>query len=139
MRPARFQNLLAMAVANDGQFVATTYAEAGIKRSLWGIILTGVITVDVQIAARSALGDDYTQSEHIVTGTPHSGLTSPANPKNLTDVERYLAALIIDVAPQEFEAVRMYYMRDKPGAMRHGATFNFHDGSAIFMYVTASK
>jgi hypothetical protein len=136
MRPARFQHLLALAVDNDGQMVATTYAEAGITTSLYGLILTGGPTeAKVHIAARSALGDDYAQPEHIVSGDEHASLTV-VKPDDLNGVERYLAALIVDVAANEIASVRLYHLRDSKQANSNGFTVNFHDGSAIFVYVT---
>ncbi len=137
MRPARFQNLLAAAVNHDGRLTAATYAEAGITTSLYGLVLTGTVGANVQIVARSALGDDYSQPEHIVTDTEHPVLplfrTMELRPDSL---ERYLAALIIDVAPAEFRAMYLYTERGAP--VNYGCTFMFHDGSAIFMYVKPS-
>ena len=135
MRPARFQNLLIDAINNDGQMEAAhTYADARITRSLYGIILTGPVKANVQIAARSALGDDHTQPEHIVTGEPHAPLTITI-PTVLADVERYLAPLAVDIAPQEVASVSLYSVREKPQAVKYGFTVNFHDGSAIFVYI----
>lgn len=136
MRPARFQNLLAAAVNADGKLTAATYENTGITTSRWGLIIQGPVHASVQIVARSADGDDYGQPETIVTGTPHPSLPVLAMmPLRKDAVERYLAALIIDIAPDEVRSVHLYSDRDKPGAIKHGATFAFHDGSKIFLYV----
>ena len=117
------------------QLHARIYAEAGITRSLYGIIVTGPVKADVQIAARSALGDDYSQPEHIVTGPKHAPLPRARNPVNLTMLEGYLTALAVDAAPDEVASADRFTTRPKPGAIKYGATFTFHDGSAIFMYI----
>jgi hypothetical protein len=135
MRPARFQDFLASAVKKNGAMRASTYGEAGITRSLYGLILTGPVRASVQIAARSALGDDYAQPERIVTGEPHPHIDS-ADPSHLEGAEQYLAALIIDVVPHEIASVSLYHLRAKRGAIRYGFTVDFHDGSAIFCYVS---
>ena len=133
MRPARFQRLLALAVDNDEHMTATTYAEAGITRSLWGLILTGPPSADVQIAARSAIGDDYTQPETIVTGATLPFLGAP-KPEQVEGIPSYLAMLVNDVAPGEIARAEVHRVRPS-GEIPYGATFNFHDGSAIFLYI----
>ncbi len=135
MRPARFQNLLIAAINKSGQMEAAhTYADARITRSLYGIIVTGPVKASVQIAARSALGDDYAQPEHIVTGDEHPPIRF-AEPDSLEGLEQYLAALAVYAAPDEIASVGLYHAREKPGAVKYGFTVNFHDGSAIFAYI----
>ena len=136
MRPGRFAGMLADAVNREGHLSAVTYADAGITRSLWGIVATGNgIRVDVQVVARSAPGDDYAVAERRVTGPEHPPLTGAAS-DSLPGLELHLAALAVEYAPTEIRSVDLYSQRGKPQAILHGATITFHDGSAVFMYVT---
>lgn len=145
MRPDRFERLLADAINQDGRLSARTYVEAEFTRTRRGIIATtpGGTPINLQIAARSADGDNYAQPEGPpVTGAPHPLLDDAVLPNGavleLAAVERYLAGLAVAAAPEEIAAVHLYQDREKPGAVRYGATFTFHSGAAIFLYVLSA-
>ncbi len=145
MRPDRFVNLLIAAVGKDGKLSAYSYPQTS-ATSLWGFVVRGHrIKAHVQVCARSALGDDYAEPEHIVTGDhPFPPLATTdrkpmrdVRPDSLLGVERYLSALAVDTMSDEVTSIHLYSTRPKPGAIEYGATFVFCDGSGIFMYVTA--
>jgi len=121
---------------------ARTYAEAGISRSLYGLILTGPVDADVHIVARSALGDDYAQPERVVTGNPHPTLATndrqrmkQVKPDSLASAEQYIAALIVDAAPQEVASVSLYHLSGKKNASSTVSRLISTTGSAIFCYI----
>lgn len=132
MRPDRFTAMLAGSVNRDGKMTARTYADAGITRSLYGLVLNE--RLNVQIIARSAERDDYRKPEQVVTGEPCPPV-SAAEPRDLVTVERYLTALAVAAAAGEIKAVQLYSQRDKPQAIPYGATFTFHSGAGIFLYI----
>lgn len=142
MRPDRFERTLADAINRDGRLTARTYAEENFTRSRHGIIATTPTGahINLQIVARSADGDRYDTPEgQPVTDTPHPPIDS-ADPIrggqiDLAALERYVAALAVTAAAAEVKSFALYQDRDQPGAVRYGATFAFHSGAAIFLYV----
>jgi len=141
MRPDRFERLLADAINADGRLTAVTYAEASRDRSRYGLVLTGPggASVDVQIVARSAVGDRYEQPEEPVTGAEQPRVDVPdplaGGGVPMVALERYLAALARNAAPAEVEGTSVFQERESVGAVRYGAAVEYRDGSAIYLYV----
>lgn len=135
MRPDRFTTMLTGAVNHDGKITARTYADSGIAWSWYGLVLSGPVKGSVQVVARSAIGDDYSKPEQIVTGEPCQQI-STVEPRDLPTAEQYLAALCVAAAADEIKDVTLYSQRSKTQAIPYGATFTFHSGAAIFMYIT---
>jgi hypothetical protein len=97
--------------------------EAGGKATRW------------QVVAVSAPGDKYGEPEREpVTGPPPAALvTAPAAVGSPDQVEAALLAALITADGGEIAAVDPYSQRATPGAIAHGATILFHDGSKIFL------
>lgn len=144
MRPDRFERLLVDAINADGRLTTKTYTDAGFGRSPHGIIAatpTGV-PVNVQIIGRLADGERHDHAEQPVTGEPYPSLDVPdpatGSSLDLTAVEKYLVGLVVRAAGAEIKDVILYQDRDAPGAVRYGATFAFHNGAAVFLYILSA-
>lgn len=144
MRPQRFQQLLTDAINRDGQLTARTYTQADFTRSPHGIIATTPtgVPVNVQIIGRLADGERHDHAEAPVTSEQHPPIDipdlTPGGKLQLAAVEKYLAALAVQAAGAEIKNVALYQDRDTPGAVRYGATFTFHSGAAIYLYVLSA-
>lgn len=144
MRPDRFERLLADAINRDGQLTARTYAEADYSRSPHGIIATTKTgtPVNVQIVGKLADGERHDQPAQPVTSTAHPDLPIPdpveGGKLDLVKLEQYLTGLAVSAAPAETASVALYQQRDKPGAVRYGATITYHSGAAIFLYILSA-
>lgn len=142
MRPDRFQTLLTTHLEQvPGIRKAQSFAEAGHHRSQYGIVLhhhTGTASW-WQIVATSRTGDDYSQPEApAATGERPMQIPVPpltGSPVATSDVEAAIAATLLAVDEDgETAKVELYSLRETPGAIRHGLTVDFHDGSKIFVY-----
>ena len=144
MRPDRFERLLVDAINRDGRLAARTYREADFTRSPHGIIATAPTgaPVNVQIVGRLADGERHDHPAAPVTGDPHPDRPIPdpveGGKLDLAKLEQYLAGLAVSVAPEETASVALYQDRDKPGAVRYGATLAYHNGAAIYLYVLSA-
>lgn len=144
MRPDRFERLLADAINAEGRLTARTYAEADFTRSPNGIIATTRtgVPVNVQIVGRLADGERQDHPSQPVTGSAHPDLPIPdpveGGKLDLAKLEQYLAGLAVSAAPEETASVALYQERDEPGAIRYGATFTYHSGAAVFLYVLSA-
>lgn len=144
MRPDRFERLLADAINNDRRLTARTYREADVSRSPYGIVATTPTgaPVNVQIVGRLADGERHDHPAEPVTSTPHPDLPIPdpveGGKLDLAKLEQYLAGLAVSAAPEETASVALYQQRDKPGAVRYGATISYHNGAAVFLYVLSA-
>lgn len=141
MRPDRFERLLVDAINVDGRLTAHTYAEDGFTRSPRGIIATtpGGVPVNVQLVGRLADGARHDHPTPPVTGDPHPDVPIPdpveGSKLDLAKLEQYLASLAVSAAPAETASVALYQDRDRPGAIRYGATFTYHNGETVYLYV----
>lgn len=142
MRPDRFQTLITKHLALvDGITKAQTFADAGHDRSQYGFVLhhhTGTASW-WQIVATSRTGDDYSQPEApAATGERPVQIPVPnltGSPVATSDVEAAIAATLL-AADEDGETARvsLYSLRETPGAISHGMSVDFHDGSKIFVY-----
>lgn len=137
MRPDRFLQLaLTAARSIPGVTRAEPVTEDGrSKRPYLFAVEAGGRPMRWQIAAASAPGDKYDQPEkEPVLGEkpapPETGPTTAGSPEH---IEAALLAAILDADPGEISAVDAYSRRTEPGAITHGATILFHDGSKIFL------
>lgn len=137
MRPDRFLKQLtttAMTVPGvtraepvpDGERSKRPYlvaVEAGGKTTRW------------QVVAVSAPGDKYGEPEREpVTGPPPAApVAAPAAVGSPDQVEAAFIAALLAADGGEIAAVDPYSQRTPPGAIAHGATILFHDGSKIFL------
>jgi hypothetical protein len=146
MRPDRFQTLLTNQLPSvPGILKAVTFADAGHDRSKHGIVLhhhNGTRTW-WQIIATSRGGDDYAQPE----ATPATGERLPELPVPdlsgasvpTSEVEAALVAVLTHAdTAGETARIDRYSLRETPGAVSHGLTVDFYDGSRIFVYGVAS-
>lgn len=142
MRPDRFQTLITKHLALvDGITKAQTFADAGHDRSQYGFVLhhhTGTASW-WQIVATSRTGDDYSQPEApAATGERPVQIPVPdltGSPVATSDVEAAIAAVLLDAdQASETAKIELYSLRETPGAISHGLTVEFHDGSKIFVY-----
>ncbi|WP_042400117.1 hypothetical protein [Streptacidiphilus carbonis] len=141
MRPDRFQTLLANHLpALPGITKTETFADAGHDRSPYGLVIhhdNGARTW-WQITATSRPGDVYSQPEgEPVTGERQAELPMPNLAGERVDtaaVEGAIAAVLLQAdAAGEVAAMLRYSQRENPGAISHGLTVHFHDGSKIFV------
>ena len=97
--------------------------EAGGKATRW------------QVVAVSAPGDKSGEPEREpVTGpAPAAPVTAPAAVGGPDQVEAALIAALLAADSGEIATVDPYSQRATPGAIAHGATILFHDGSKIFL------
>lgn len=144
MRTDRFERLLTDAINHDGRLTASTYADAGFTRSPRGIIATTPtgVPVNMQIIGRLADGERHDHPAQPVTDTPHPDIERPdptqGGTLDLTKLERYLASLAVAAAPAEIQKVTLFQDRGDSGAVRFGATFTYHSGAAVFLYVLSA-
>lgn len=97
--------------------------EAGGKMSRW------------QVVAVSAPGDRYDQDERepVLGPVPEAPVSAPAAVGSPEQIEAALIAAILAADTGEIASVEAYSARATPGAVPHGATFVFHDGSKVFL------
>ena len=142
MRPDRFQTILLNHLpAVPGITKTVSFADAGHQRSPYGVIIhhhhNGASTW-WQITATSRAGDDYAQPETApVTGERVLEIPVPdltAKQIETAEVEAALAAVLAaaDTAG-ETARIQRYSLREKPGAISHGLTIEFHDTSKIYV------
>lgn len=141
MRPDRFQTLVINQLIDvPGIKKAESFDNTGNAPSSYGLVIHhdhGVCTW-WQIAATSRPGDDYSQPE----GTPATGerqavpalpdLTGTKIPADAIEATLAAALLHADTAG-EVARIARYSQRNEPGAVSHGLTIGFHDGSKIFV------
>lgn len=137
MRPDRFlQLLLATApsipgvtraehITSDGKSLSPYLLgiEASGKQSRW------------QPVGVSAPGDKYSEPEKepVLGNKPDLAIAAPATVGTPEQVEGALIAALLAADPGEISAVEAYSSREPAGAIAHGATFQFHDGSRVFL------
>lgn len=150
MRPARFAPFLGELVAADGQdTAAVALADVGYTACPYGLVLrvpSGAL-VYLQVVTVSSTGHSVCVPERPVHGPapvrmsevvlPGAGLTA------LTNVERYLGALLTGPQCAEVRGVELFADRERPGAVPHGLTVWFHCGERAYVYarhcVTAGR
>ena len=97
----------------------------------------GVTEASVNLAT-----ERHDHAEQPVTGEPYPSLDVPdpatGSSLDLTAVEKYLVGLVVRAAGAEIKDVILYQDRDAPGAVRYGATFAFHNGAAVFLYILSA-
>ncbi|MEZ0089987.1 hypothetical protein [Streptacidiphilus sp. EB129] len=137
MRPDRFLTLLtataqqipgvtrAEPITEDGKMLRPYLLgiEAGGKTSRW------------QVVAVSAPGDKYSEPERepVLGPKPDASEAGPAAVGGPEQLEAALIAGLLTADGGEIASVDPYSLRTPPGAIAHGATLVFHDGSKIFL------
>lgn len=139
MRPDRF---LQLAVTAARAIPGVTRAEpvpieedGRSKRPFLFAVETGGQTSRWQVTAASAPGDVYSQPERepVLGDKPVPPETGPATAGSPEHVESALIAAILEADGGEIAGVDAYSRRATPGAIQHGATILFHDGSRVFL------
>ena len=137
MRPDRFlKQLTATALTVPGVTRAEPVPDdERSKRPYLLAIEAGGKTTRWQVVAVSAPGDKYGEPEREpVTGPPPTApVAAPAAVGSPDQVEAALIAALLTADSGEIAAVDRYSQRNTPGAIAHGATILFHDGSKIFL------
>jgi len=136
MRPDRFlKHLTATALTVPGVTRAELVPDdERSKRPYLFAVEAGGKTTRWQVVAVSAPGDKYGEPEREpVTGPPPAPVTAPAAVGGPDQVEAALLAALLAADDGEIAAVDPYSQRETPGAIAHGATILFHDGSKIFL------
>ncbi|MFC1439068.1 hypothetical protein ABUW04_12420 [Streptacidiphilus sp. N1-10] len=137
MRPDRFlKHLTATAMTIPGVTRAEQVPDdERSKRPYLLAVEAGGKTTRWQVVAVSAPGDKYSEPEREpVTGPPPAApVTAPAAVGSPDQVEAALLTALLAADDGEIAAVDPYSQRTPPGAIDHGATILFHDGSKIFL------
>lgn len=83
----------------------------------------------------SAPGDKYDEPEWepVLGEKPVAPVAPPAEVGSPEQVEAALINALLAVDAGEISAVDAYSLRQPPGAIAHGFTMIFHDGSKIFL------
>jgi hypothetical protein len=146
MRPDRFQTLMSDHLPSVPGIAKTeTFADAGYDHSQYGLILhheKGARSY-WQIVATARPGDSYDRPEdEPVTGDrmPEQALPDLSGDQVATaEVEAAIAAAFTRAdGAGEATTIERYSRREQPGAISHGLTVDFHDGSRIYVYALAT-
>jgi hypothetical protein len=143
MRPRRFESTLLDLYKNTPQVKSVqTVEETGYDRHPYGLVVeyaTGA-RVLMQITVTSRPGENFDEPEEIVEGgEPPAEVEVPelfnGAKLQMPAVDKHLVALVVNSGTRELASAEAYSMREKPGAIRYGANFAFHDGSVVRVFV----
>lgn len=137
MRPDRFLRLVTSTAASiPGVTRAEPITDEGksLRPYLLGIEASGRMT-RWQVVAVSAPGDKYDQPEKepVLGDKPEPPTGTPQSVGSPEQLESALIAALLAADPGEISGYEAYSLRQPAGAIAHGATFLFHDGSKIFL------
>lgn len=137
MRPDRFlSHLAAVAAAAPGVTRAEPIADGGRgKRPYLLEVETAGKSTRWQVVAVSAPRDSYDQPEPEpkLGPAPAAPVSAPAAVGSPEQIEAALITALLAADPGEIASVEAFSSRASPGSVAHGAAFNFHDGSRIFL------